>query len=190
MLDTLLRRPVDGVAAPLAARLRGWKVRADALTLARFAVTLAAMTAIGRLQYGFGLAMIVLAGVLDVLDGAVARGDGETAFGAYLDLVLGLIGTAGVAFAFALAQPDRALAAMFLMLGLLAHASSDIGAARDGTHTAPREAGQLVDKSVLTLALVLACLLPFWFSIIAYGLGIACFVTAGSRMAAAAMHRS
>ena len=82
---------------------------------------------------------------------------------------------AGLAFAFALAEPDRALAAMFLMLGLVARTAV----------LAETPAGwPLVGKAELFLAFALACLFPAWFSILAYAVGILCFVAAGSRVAA------
>ena len=73
-------------------------------------------------------------------------------------------------FGFALAQPERALAAMFLLfaLGILGWA-----------------AGQRVRLIhwLIAVGLLVACLLPDRFSLLAYVLGIACFVKAGQVMA-------
>ncbi len=114
-----------------------------------------------------------------MLDGPVARRQGAAPFGAYLDLVLSVTAAAGIAFAFALAEPDRALAAMFLMLGLVARTAALAG-------TAAPWAPSLIGKTELFLAFALACLLPDRFSLIAYLVGTLCFVAAGSRVAAAA----
>jgi hypothetical protein len=56
---------------------------------------------------------------------------------------------------------------MFLMLGLVAR-----GTAREA----------LIGKTELYTAYGLACLFPDWFSLIAYAVGILCFVSAGLRL--------
>jgi hypothetical protein len=89
-----------------------------------------------------------------------------------LDLVLG----AAIPFAFALAMPERALAAMFLLLGLVVRA---------GSGSMAGESGELVGKTELFLAFSLACIFPDQFSIIAYVVGVLCFVDAGRRIAQA-----
>ncbi|MEJ0025872.1 MAG: CDP-alcohol phosphatidyltransferase family protein [Rhizomicrobium sp.] len=181
MLDSLLRRHLDGPLAPAAAWLSARKVRGWTLTVSAFLCSAVAMLDIGHRDYLLGLALLALAGAFDSLDGPVARREGATPFGAYLDLVLSVIAAAGIAFAFALAAPDRALAAMFLMLGLVART-----AALAGTLAAAPWAPVLIGKTELFVAFALACLLPDWFSIIAYLVGTLCFVAAGSRVAAVA----
>jgi phosphatidylglycerophosphate synthase len=169
MLDPVLRRYTAHVTAPLAGRLTGFNPLS--LTLAAFVAAVAAMVDIGHRNYGWGVGFLILARALDALDGPLARRKGPTPFGAYLDTVLGLIAGAGLAFAFALAEPDRALAAMFLMLGLVARAAAGADSA----------------KTELTVAFLLACLFPSWFSLLAYALGIASFLETGSLVAAAAV---
>ena len=94
-------------------------------------------------------------------------------------------------FAFALAAPSRALAAMFLMLGLVARAAAATAAARlqdSGPILAGLEqASALVGKTELFVAFAAACVFPNWFSLIAYVVGILCFVAVGSRVAANAV---
>ena len=186
MLDPILRRHAEPLLAPLTDRLAAWGVRPDAVTLAAFIAAVGAMADIRYGHDGFALALLVVAGVLDGLDGPLARKDAVTGKGAYLDRVLGLLASAGIPFAFALAEPDRALAALFLELGLVARAAAETAAAR-----AAGQAGQvlsvvggLVGKSALFVAFALACIFPQWFSTIAYAVGILCFVGAGSQVAA------
>ena len=73
-------------------------------------------------------------------------------------------------FGFALGQPERALAAMFLVfsLGILGWAG-----------------GQRVRLIhwLIAVDLLIACLLPDRFSLLAYLVGLACFVKAGQVMA-------
>lgn len=187
MLDTVLRRYTDGALAPVAARLAGWRVAANSLTMAAFVCGLVALFDIGHRLYLSGLVLLAIAAIFDSLDGPLARREGPTALGAYLDLFLGLVIAAAVPFAFALAQPDRALAAMFLMLGLVARAAAAASEARlaDGGLLA-KTLGQgalLIGKTELFAAFAIACLFPDWFSIVAYVVGILCFVAAGARVA-------
>jgi phosphatidylglycerophosphate synthase len=188
MLDAFFRRKTDGYLTPVAARLASLGIRADMLTLVAFACGAVAVLGIGHRNYLVALGFLVAARLLDMLDGPVARRSGVTVFGAYLAFVLDLVAAAAVPFAFALAEPDRALAAMFLMLGLVARAGAAAGAARPDSAGAARaalhRAGQLVGKSELFAAFALACIFPSWFSLIAYAVGILCFVGAGSRLAA------
>jgi len=179
MLDALLRRHLAGPLAPVAAWLHARKVRGLALTICAFLCAAVAMLDIGHGEYLLGLGLLAAAGLFDLLDGPVARAEGPAPFGAYLDTVLSLTAGAGVAFAFALAEPDRALAAMFLMFGLVARTASDTGAA------SPIVTG-LIGKTEFFVAFAVACLFPQWFSIVAYLVGILCFVSAGSRLAIAA----
>jgi len=118
-----------------------------------------------------------------------ARHSGSTRFGSYLALVLDLVWTACVPFAFALAEPGRALAAMFFLLGLVARAAALTADSRlklGASSTAAELGASLVGKSELFIALALACIFPNWFSIVAYVVGTLCFVMVGFRVAAAA----
>jgi phosphatidylglycerophosphate synthase len=188
MLDSLLRRASDPLLALLGARL-SHLTSANALTLSAFVCGVAALPDIRFQKYFFALGLLILRGLFDVLDGAVARVRGPTTFGAYLDQVLSLVVSAGVPFAFALAEPDRALAAMFLLFGLVVRAGSAVAVKASGTgivDAALDQTRMLVGKSELFIAFALACIFPLWFSIIAYIVGILCFVAAGSRVATAA----
>jgi phosphatidylglycerophosphate synthase len=188
MLDTFLRRVLEPVTAPWAARL-AQLTSANALTLSAFVWGVAALSDIRFQKYFLALGFLVLRGIFDVLDGAVARVRGPTTFGTYLDQVLNLVISAGIPFAFALAEPDRTMAAMFLMFGLVVRASAAVSVKTSGTGllgAALAQTGMLIGKSELFIAFALACVFPQWFSIIAYIVGILCFAAAGSRVATAA----
>ena len=191
MLDAVFRNRFEGYLAPAAARLSALRVRADGLTASVFVLTAVAALDIAHRNYLLGLGLLVAARALDALSGPLARLEGATAFGAYLDLVLDLIGGALIPFAFALAMPDRTLAAMFLMLGLVARAAAATAAARlqdSGPILAGLgQASALVGKTELFVAFAAACVFPNWFSLIAYVVGILCFVAVGSRVAANAV---
>ena len=188
MLDALLSRHLEPALAPAVARLAALGVSADSLTASGFVLGIAAVPDIGHRAYLTGLAFIVLSRLV----GALARLTGTTRFGVYLDKVLDLVWTAAIPFAFALAEPERALAAMFLLMGLVARTAAL--AAEDDLVAAPAPpvlAGgrNLVGKTEILLAFALGCLLPNWFSIIAYVLGMLCFIMAGFHVAAAVAQR-
>ena len=84
------------------------------------------------------------------------------------------LGMLVVPFGFGLDDPSRALAAMFLMLGLAVFTSQRALAGRTGIRWMHWLAGA---------AAILACLLPDYFSILAYLVGIACFASAGQGLA-------
>lgn len=124
-----------------------------------FAVGLAALPAIALGHSWLGLVFVLLGR-------AIAMGGTAQELRAALDVVF----FASLPFAFALADPGRALAAAFL---LFAFAASIAVSKRIA----------LADEFAATIAAVIACVFPERFSLIAYGLGVACFVVAGLRIA-------
>ena len=146
----------------LAARLplapaRGWACLAGVALLA-------GTGAIAWQHPWIGGGMLLLGFLADGVGQAVARRT------AAIVLPLVVPGLLLAPFGFALAQPQRALAAMFLLfaLGIL------------GWVGGPRV--RLIHW-LIAAGLMIACLLPDRFSLLAYLLGIACFVKAGQVMA-------
>jgi len=154
---------VETVRARLAARAAAFGAGAATLAVAGFVVGLIALPLIAKGHFWIGLA-VLLVGRAVALVGSDGRDDVARA--------LALIGFAGLPFAFALADPSRAVAACFLLFGFVA-----VAAVR--RVEAP-------EQLVAMLAFALACIAPGWFSPIAYALGIACFVLAGTRLARSA----
>ena len=147
----------DRLAPRLALAPRGWAAAAGVGLLAGTAALAGHHPWIGG--------VLLLAGFLaDGLAQAAARAAGQ-AVTALLPLGLLL-----APFGFALAEPSRALAAMFLLfaLGVLMWVS---------------ERRVRLIHWLVALGLLLACLLPNHFSLLAYLLGIACFVKAGQVVA-------
>lgn len=162
-------------------------LRANWVTLAGGLVAFAGLILIGRGLYLWGLGAIVANRLLDGLDGAVARRTAPTELGAYLDAVFDTLFFASVPFAFALADPSRAVAASFLIFGSMgAGASAWIYmafACRAGMVTMP--VASVAESLVMVAGFAIACVFPVWFSFVAYGLGFVAFVAAGVRIAAA-----
>jgi phosphatidylglycerophosphate synthase len=120
-LTALIRRPLVALARGLV-RLG---VRADAVTLAGFALGLVAALCIARGQSLAGLAFLLASRLLDGLDGAVARLTRPTDRGAFLDITLDMLFYASIPLAFAFADPAaNALAAAVLLAAFVGTAST------------------------------------------------------------------
>lgn len=120
-LHPISRALADRAAAPLA-RLG---VSAMGMTVAGFLIGLAALPAIATGHYQTGLALILINRLADALDGALARREGPTDRGAFLDASLDFMFYGSVPLAFALANPaQNALAACFVLLGFIGTGSS------------------------------------------------------------------
>ncbi|HEY1708201.1 MAG TPA: CDP-alcohol phosphatidyltransferase family protein [Rhizomicrobium sp.] len=186
MFDDQLRRLIAGPMGAVARWLPA-SLRANWVTLAGGLVAFAGLILIGRGLYLWGLGAIVANRLLDGLDGAVARRTAPTELGAYLDAVFDTLFFASVPFAFALADPSRAVAASFLIFGSMgAGASAWIYmafACRAGMVTMP--VASVAESLVMVAGFAIACVFPVWFSFVAYGLGFVAFVAAGVRIAAA-----
>lgn len=183
MLDGQLRLIIDSPLDRVAPRIAALGVRADWITLAAAMVAVAAMLTVSRSHGWIALGLVLANRLLDGLDGSVARVTKATNRGAYLDALSDALLFAGVPFGFALANPERAVAAVFLLFGLimLGMASWTL-AERRGVGGQPLG---MLEALLITLVYASACLFPGWFSIGAYALGIAAFICAGVRVASA-----
>src|SRR5262245_17555540 len=119
MLDRAARRLIDPVLDQLALAAQQRGVTANQITVAGFGLGLAAMGAIALQAYALALLLLLANRLADGIDGALARRAGATDLGGYLDIVLDFIIYSGTAFAFALAQPEHALAASFLIFSFM-----------------------------------------------------------------------
>jgi phosphatidylglycerophosphate synthase len=191
MLTTPLRKFAEPLLAPGGSRLARFGAQADLLTAIGFLVGLAAIPAIASHNYLIGLGLILLNRLIDALDGAVARQTQATGRGAFLDMTLDLIVFAAIPFAFALADPSRALAAAFFIFAIATSGVASIAfaalASRQGStgEMLFSFVGRIMEDTELTLALVIACIFPAWFGVVAYVAGALCFLTAGARIATA-----
>lgn len=180
--------------APAARALAGSGVRADAITLAGFAVGLAAVPLIAWGHPLAGLAAILANRILDGLDGAVARIAGATDRGAFLDIALDFFFYAAIPLAFALADPAaNALAAVALVVAFVGTGSSFLAfaaiAARRGiaADAYPRKGiyylGGLTEGTETIAFFVAICLWPGAFATLAWVFAAACMITAATRWA-------
>jgi phosphatidylglycerophosphate synthase len=196
MLDARLRRLIDPPLERLAGPLAGRGLSANGVTLIGFAIGVGAIAAIALQGYRLGLALLLVNRLCDGLDGALARRQGLSDLGGFLDIVLDFIVYAGVPLAFALADPaSNGLAAAFLIFSFVGTGTSFLAfaimAAKRGLATELRGRkslyylGGLTEGTETIAAFVLACLLPGWFPAIAYAFGGLCWLTTATRIAVA-----
>ena len=196
MLDAVIRPHINKPLEVVARRAVGLGITADAATAMGFALGMVAAALIASQLYWAGLAVLLLSRFMDGLDGAIARRTKLTDVGGYLDITLDFIFYAAAVFAFALADPARnALAAAFLTTSFMAPAATFLAyaifAAKHNITTEIRGAKSLYYLGGLTegfetiLTLCLMCVFPDWFPVIAVVYGIMCWITAGTRIAAA-----
>jgi phosphatidylglycerophosphate synthase len=196
MFDASIRPLIDRPLAQMAERLVAWKISANSVTAMGFLLGMGAAGLIASQQYLPGLALFLVSRVLDGLDGAVARQTRITDLGGYLDITLDFIVYASMVFAFALADPvTNALPAAFLTTSFMAPAATFLAyaiiAAKRGITTEIRGKKSLYYLGGLTegfetiLTLSLMCLLPAWFPVIAVVYALMCWITGGTRIAAA-----
>lgn len=196
MFDAAIRPLIDRPLAQMARRIVALNISANRVTAAGFLLGVSAAALVASHQMVAGLVVFLLSRVLDGLDGAVARQTKLTDLGGYLDITLDFVAYASMVLGFAIADPEKnALAAAFLTTSFMAPASTFLAyaifAAKRGITTEIRGRKSLYYLGGLTegfetiLTLSLMCLLPQWFPVIAVIYGIMCWITGGTRIAAA-----
>ncbi len=192
MFDPAMRRLIDRPLDRIGAGLARLGVSANMVSVAGFAIGLAAMVALAFRHDLLALALIMANRTADGLDGAVARHAGITDLGGYLDIVLDFLFYSGVVFAFAVGRPDDALAAAFLIFSFVgtgtAFLAFAIMAAKRGITSEARGRkslfyiGGLTEGTETIAVLALICLVPGWFAWFAYAFGAMCWITTLGRV--------
>lgn len=125
MIDAKLLPVQARLLAPLAQWLQSRRVCADTLTLLGFGFGVGAAIALGFGWWSVALALILLNRLFDGLDGAVARLNGPTGRGAFLDIALDFVFYALVPLGFAVQNPaQNALPAAVLLAAFIGTGSS------------------------------------------------------------------
>lgn len=188
MIDSRLLPLQRAVLQPVATFLARQGVPADRISLAGFAAGLGAFLALSLGQWTAGLVLILLNRLLDGLDGAVARIEGPTDRGAFLDIALDMAFYALIPLGFAVyAQESNALAAAVLIASFVGTGSSFLAfaavAARQN-RVAPAfptkgiyYAAGLAEGFETIAVFVAMSLFPDHFATIAYGFAALCAIT-------------
>jgi phosphatidylglycerophosphate synthase len=160
-------------------------------------VGLGAAAAIAEGCFIVGLLLVLASRFGDALDGAVARINGRTDFGGYLDIVLDFAFYGAVPMGFALADPAaNAVAGAALILAFYVNGASFLAyaviAERRKLETAARGPKSLyfttglAEATETIAAFALACLVPTWFPAIAWIFAAMTLYTALARLVLAA----
>ena len=192
MLD---RHIVPRIKAPLRAlaeRLErsGWK--ADQVTWAGFGFGLLSVAALAFQAYELALVGLIMNRLADGVDGELARLQGPTDRGAFLDIALDFVFYALFPLGFALGQPDNALPAAVLIASFVGTGSSFLAFASqaekkgiehpDFGYKGLYYLNGLAEGTETIACFVLMCFLPDYFAEIAYAFAAICFVTAANRI--------
>ena len=195
MFDAQLRPLIDQLLNPIGRGLVTLGVTANQVTMigAAFGLIAVGFTAAGLFYPA--LWFVIANRFIDGLDGAVARASRSSDFGGYLDIVCDFIFYSAIPLAFAVARPETALAAAFLIFSFIGTVTSFLGFAilaekhQVTTQIRGKKAfyylGGLTEGTE-TIMLFLAMLVwPDYFRLMAIIFGILCWVTTGTRIYAA-----
>lgn len=168
-------------------------ITANQVTLFGFLLGCLAFPALVLEQYLLALLLIILNRVCDGLDGALARIQGLTDAGGFLDISLDFLFYSLIPFGFVVANPEHnAIAGAFLIFSFIGTGCSFLAfavmAGKRGIQNPVYQHKSLYYMSGLTegtetiAALVLFCLFPAHFALIAYLFGAACWFTTATRI--------
>ena len=112
MFDGKVRAPVDAAVKPLGAALRKTKLTPDHLTVVGLVVGAASAVAVGSGHLRWGLVLVILAALPDLLDGALAKASNTSSqrgafFDSTVDRVTDALLLGGIAYYFAETQDPR-----------------------------------------------------------------------------------
>lgn len=185
----LIKKPLN-----LVARVIGKTgVSANKVTIIGFITGMLSIPALAMGFYDLALVFILLNRTLDGVDGELARINGPTDQGAFLDIVLDFIFYSAVIFGFALANPvENALAASglifaFIGTGVSFLAFSIMADRRKLERITYSNKGiyymsGLAEGTETVAFLVLICLLPGHFAVLAWGFAFICYLSAALRI--------
>jgi phosphatidylglycerophosphate synthase len=115
MFDVTLREWIDPALNNVASRIAQVGISANALTIIGAGVAVTTGLALANGAFITAIMLIAINRLLDGLDGAVARVNGQTAFGGYLDSIADYIFYLAVPTGFAFYDPNNQLPALLLI---------------------------------------------------------------------------
>ncbi|QUM84324.1 CDP-alcohol phosphatidyltransferase family protein [Moritella sp. 28] len=168
-------------------------IKADQVTLFGFMLGLMSFPALALQEYNIALVFILLNRILDAVDGAVARIQGITDSGGFLDITLDFLFYSLVPFGFVVAEPNaNAVAGAFLIFAFIGTGSSFLAFAIMASkqkienpvykHKSLYYIGGLTEGTETILCFILLCLFPSSFTTIAYIFATLCWITTVSRI--------
>ena len=193
MLDSTIRPLIDPWLNQLASTIDRKGYRANQVTTGGFILGICTIPVIAIEAYGLALALLLLNHLADGIDGALARLQGPTDLGAYLDIVLDFIVYSAVVFGFCLSQPESAVAGAFLIFSFIGSGTAFLAfailAEKRGISTEAQGKKSIYYLSGIAegfetiVVLSLMCLIPEYFS--AEVFGAICWLSTAGRIAQA-----
>ena len=195
MLDHRINTIFHPIMNGLANHIPG-QISANTITLAGFAIGVMVVPLLWLKLYSAALAVILVNRFFDGIDGAVARKNGTTNLGGYLDITCDFIFYSLVILGFALADPENnGLAAAFLIFSFIGTGSSFLAfaaaAEKQGISSdshglkAFYYLGGLTEGTETILFFVIICMYPECFPVLAMVFGIICWITVLGRFGSA-----
>ncbi|GAM61848.1 putative phosphatidylglycerophosphate synthase [Vibrio ishigakensis] len=193
MLDSYSIKLIRWPLAQSAKLLDKCGATANQITLTGFLIGCMALPMLALEQYTAALVFIVLNRIFDGLDGALARRQGISDAGGFLDISLDFLFYSLVPFGFVLANPEaNAIAGAFLIFSFIGTGSSFLAfavmAGKRGIDNPVYKHKSLYYMSGLTegtetiACFILLCLMPQHFALIAYIFGALCWFTTFTRI--------
>ena len=193
MLDSRVVPLLKPVLRRLASRLNAAGIGADEVSVGGFFIGVLAVVALATGHFFIALVLLFFNRLADGVDGEIARLNGSTDAGAFLDIVLDFIFYAIFPLGFALYDPSaNALAAAALVASFVGTGASFLAFdtfARNRKIDHPDFGYKsfyyingLAEGTETIMAFVLMCLLPQHFSVIALVFTIVCVITAINRV--------
>lgn len=195
MIDARLLPIQSALLAPVAGWFHRRRIDADTLTVAGFGLGVLGAAAIAIGQWQAALALILANRIADGLDGAVARLNGPTERGAFLDIALDFVFYALVPLGFALHDPaTNALPAALLLAAFIGTGSSFLAFSAIAAKTEIRASdyptkgiyylGGLTEGFETITVFIAMCLWPAAFPVLALLFAAACALTTVLRWSA------
>ena len=195
MLDHRINKIVHPIMSGLANHIPR-QISANTITLVGFAVGVMVVPLLWLNLYSTAMAVILVNRFFDGLDGAVARKCGPTNLGGYLDITCDFIFYSMVIMGFALAAPENnGLAAAFLIFSFIGTGSSFLAFAASSVKQGISSyahglkafyyLGGLTEGTETILFLVIICMYPEYFPLMAVVFGSICWITVLGRFGSA-----
>ena len=168
-------------------------ITANYITITGFVIGALALPAIVLQFYWWALTFIVLNRIFDGLDGAVARRQGISDCGGFLDITLDFLFYSLIPFAFVLSDPQaNAVAGAFLIFSFIGTGSSFLSFAVMASKRNIKSPvykqkslyyiSGLMEGTETIACFVLFCLVPAQFATIAWIFGSLCWITTITRI--------
>lgn len=193
MLDKYSVQWVKKPLADLADHADKLGIRADQVTFYGFVVGLSALPLLAFEFYSLALICILINRFADGLDGALARIQGRTDAGGFLDIALDFLFYSLVPLGFVLANPQaNAVAGAVLILSFVGTGTSFLAFASiahkyrldnpDYQHKSLYYMAGLAEGTETIAFLICICLFPSAFALLAYIFAAICYLTTANRI--------